>query len=82
MCLDSKAMRSYAAAKGWESRRRRDRATPFEEGGTNYMTAGGGAKEEGGAVGEAHVPHPAQAFTAIGAQQIVLRSCPLTSPSS
>lgn len=48
MCLDAQAMRSYAAAKGWETRRRRLRAKPFEEGGTNYMTAGGGAKEEGG----------------------------------
>lgn len=47
MCLDAKAMRSYAAVKGWETRRSSRRAKPFEEGGTNYMTAGGGAKRGG-----------------------------------
>lgn len=45
MCLDAQAMRSYAAAKGWQTRRRRDRAKPFEEGGISFMPAGGGSKK-------------------------------------
>lgn len=57
MCLDAKAMRSYAAVKGWETRRRRAHAIPIEEGGTCYMPAGGGSKEEeGGSVAVGHVP--------------------------
>ena len=57
MCLDAKAMRSYAAAKGWETRRRQDRASPIEEGGTNYMPAGGGSKERrAGRMSAANVP--------------------------
>lgn len=41
MCLDAKAYRSYVAAKGWATRRRRATRIPFEEGGITYAARRG-----------------------------------------